>query len=532
VKKNKDRLRIDWKEATKPEAAGPEDKGTERGKRTRAAFGQGNRRKAVVQSGRAKGAPNSEAAEVRSENPWTARRRVQHDRRMFLDGLARQEARVHPAETKAGGMHMKFHRVAGSALAFLLFLLSSSFFPRGASATGEPATETKLPEELTFNQEPPGPLDLMKKYVKVGLSGTLQLDVLHDFQAVGWPAGSAFLTEFVTGNIPVRGTAPALMTNRTDFSVNQSNVVPYIEAPTAWGTFRVLAKINLMGEAAGGPSLNFYYGYAQLGPFMAGQYYSTLFTYDASPNTLDFEGPNAVPMQVHPMLRMTPTLVGDLALVFALELPDADMTLPGGVSALDQVPDVIAGLQYQPQWATIRLVGLYRRLKAKGIETGGTLFDDSANGWGVCLSGNIEPLGKDSLQFGGIGGQGIGNYIQDTIGLGMDAAQPYPGATTILPITAWGAWIGYQHFWRFNLTSTATYAYVDLSPMTGQQPGAGIPTVEGVYQNATYASFNLIWSPLAPFNMGMEYLYGERNATTGYGNDHRLMWSVAYNFGF
>jgi hypothetical protein len=366
----------------------------------------------------------------------------------------------------------------------------------------------------------------------VGLSGTLQLDVMHDFQAVGWPAGSDFLTEFVTGNIPVRGTTSALTTNRTDFSVNQSKFVPYLEAPTAWGTFRVLVKINLMGEAAGGPALNFYYGYAELGPFMAGQYYSTLFCYDSYPDTLDFEGPNAIPVQVHPMLRYTPTLAGDLGLVFALELPDADMTLPGGVNGVDQVPDLIAGLQYQPKWATIRLAGLYRRLKAKGIETGGSLFNDSADGWGVCLSGNIDTSANDSLQFGGIGGQAIGNYIQDTIGLGLDAAQPYPGAPTVLPITAWGAWAGYQHFWTVNLRSTATYAYVRLSPMTGQQPGAGIPAQEGVYKNATYASINLVWSPLAPFDVGMEYLYGERNATTGYGNDHRLMCTVAYNFGF
>jgi len=427
---------------------------------------------------------------------------------------------------------MRSRKMAGLVGCLSAMVLFFPLLPRELRADPPSPAGTPVPSELAFDKEPPTALDVMKKYVKAGMSGAIQLDVLHDFQAVGWPAGSPFLTEFVTGNIPVRGTTAGLMTNATDFSVNQSNIVPWIEAPTAWGTFRVKVKINLMGEAAGGPALNFYWGYGELGPFMAGQYYSTLFVYDSSPSTLDYEGPNAIPMMVHPMIRLIPTLVGDLDLVFALELPDADMTLPSGVDALNQVPDVIAGIQYAPDWATIRLVGLYRRLKAKGIETGGPLFDDSTNGWGVCLSGNIDTTSRDSLQFGAIGGEGLGNYIQDTIGLGLDAAQPYPGAPTLLPVTAWGAWIGYQHFWMYNLRSTATYGYVDLYPLTGQQTGPGVPAEQGVYENTTYASFNLIWSPLAPVDVGLEYLYGERNATTGYGNDSRLMCTLVYNFGF
>ena len=405
-----------------------------------------------------------------------------------------------------------------------------------ASASTDTSEKQVVPEELQFNKKPPTPLDVLKKYVKISISGAFQLDVIHDFQAVGWdgPTGGdgGFWTEFVTGAIPVRGSPASWYTNRTDFSINQTKFIVKLEAPTAWGDFRIVTKINLMGNATGGPDLNFYYGYAELGPLMVGQYYSTLFTYATVSDTLDFEGPNAIPEKVHPMIRVIQPVIPDLAVVFALEIPQADMTLPAGINAVNQVPDVMAGLQFQPDWATIRLMGIYRRFKAKGMQAGQTtIFDSSANGWGVCLSANVDTFGQDSIQFGGLGGEGLGNYIQDTIGLGLDAAPAYPGATDILPIGTYGAWIGYQHWWTYNLCSTATYAYVHMKPLIGQAPNAQ-PIEQGVYKHADYASINLIWSPIAPLDIGLEYLYGDRASTTGYGDNHRLMCSMIYNFGF
>ena len=285
---------------------------------------------------------------------------------------------------------------------------------------GERPKEISPAEDFTVKKTPK-PLNVFGKSVKLTFYGTLQADVMHDFQTLG---GDKFVNEFITGDIPVKGSEASLRDNRTGFSVNQSNVNIGLETPTGYGAFRVFTEINFEKYTTGGPAFELYQAYGALGPLLAGKAWSTFSNTDSQPDTLDFEGPNAIPEVQQVMLHWTQPLPNDLSFLFALEEPDADLTLPAGASAINSIPDMIACLEYKPSWANIQASGLYRRLQGKGDG-----FDSAVNGWGLQLSGNMDTFGRDSFQFGAVYGRGIGHYIQDTQGYGLDAAPSAPGSS-------------------------------------------------------------------------------------------------------
>ena len=393
----------------------------------------------------------------------------------------------------------------------------------GHKATKKPRKkpkETDLAEDDT-GEKTPKPLNVFGKSVKLTFYGTLQADVMHDFQTLG---GDKFVNEFITGEIPVKGSEASLRDNRTGFSVNQSNVNIGLETPTGYGAFRVFTEINFEKYTTGGPAFELYQAYGALGPLLAGKAWSTFSNTDSQPDTLDFEGPNAIPEVQQVMLRWTQPLPNDLSLLFALEQPDADLTLPkwasaAGASAINSIPDMIACLEYKPSWANIQASGLYRRLQGKGAG-----FDSAVNGWGLQLNGNIDTFGRDSFQFGTVYGRGIGHYIQDTQGYGLDAAPSAPGSSSLEAIPAFSGWVGYQHWWAEALSSTASFGYVRLWNTDGQ--------AADVYRNTTYISANIIWSPWRPVDVGLEYLYGQRRTkSAGSGYNNRLQFSVKFNFG-
>ena len=380
--------------------------------------------------------------------------------------------------------------------------------------------------------EAPAPLEIGGRQVRVGIAGAVQADVIHDFNAVGLKPGGNLEREFITANIPVGGPAKDF-TNRTGFSPNQSFLSGYAETDTPWGPFRVYADVNLF-KSATDTEFQIYKAYGQWGWLKAGLDYSIWLNQAALPDTLDFEGPNAAPevrfTQASLKIPLRPASEKrDLFFTVGVEDAQGDMTLPTGVTAVDQFPAVVGKLSYEPDWAQIELGGLYRRLKAEGSG-----YDHSVNGWGVMLSGSIDTWKNDNLILGGLYGNALGAYIQDTAGLGLDAAPSSAADSSLKAIPAFGLWAAYQHWWSPSLRSTATYGFVrldddfDLWPQTDDT---------GTYKQTHYASANLIWSPWPPFDVGIEYLFGHRAVTdrtavdgSTTGQNHRIQFTMRWNF--
>ena len=297
--------------------------------------------------------------------------------------------------------------------------------------------------------KPPAPLELAGHEVRVGISGAVQADVIHDFNALGLSPGDGVAREYITAYIPVGGPA-ADITNRTAFSPNQSYLTGWAETDTPWGPFKVYADVNLMGSTTDA-QFQVYKVYGEWGWLKAGLDYSLWLNQAAIPSTLDFEGPNAVPenrfTQASLKIPLRPgTRKREFFLTIGVEDAQGDMTLPSGVaniSTVEQVPSIVGKLSYEPGWTQMELAGLYRRLKAEGDG-----YDQTVNGWGVSFSGSIDTYGNDSFVWGVEYGEALGAYIQDTSGLGLDAAPVSAANSDLRAIPAFGLWAGYQHWWN------------------------------------------------------------------------------------
>jgi len=133
--------------------------------------------------------------------------------------------------------------------------------------------------------------------------GDVQMDIMHDFNALG--LGTNFINEFITAEIPAPGTQPARLTNRTGFSINQTQIYAGFWVPTDLGKALVFTNINFEQQIYGPPLFELYLAYAEVGGLRAGKAWSTFSNVPAIPDTLDYEGPNAIPEVQNVMLGQT-----------------------------------------------------------------------------------------------------------------------------------------------------------------------------------------------------------------------------------
>jgi hypothetical protein len=144
--------------------------------------------------------------------------------------------------------------------------------------------------------------------------------------------------------------------------------------------------------------------------------------------------------------------------------------------------------------------------------------DDHELGWGVNLSGGLKTFGADNLIASFSYGDGIGRYIQD---LPSGSAGVVDAEGNLHTLSAWGAMIGYRHQWSEKWRSTVSYSFVQLDNRSEQGDFA--------YDQTHYAQGNLVWAPTKNFYVGLEYLYGFKEARNdNSGDDHRVQLSLQY----
>jgi len=175
-------------------------------------------------------------------------------------------------------------------------------------------------------------------------------------------------------------------------------------------------------------------------------------------------------------------------------------------------------------------------------------------GWGSGIGADVKPgwFGwvKDDIAFNFQGGDGVGYYISDVGGAlstnYMFAPATAAQAATVRARTNWafGGHGSYQHWWTDNLRSTVDYSIVHTdvsSTLTGAQrvPGtaAGAPASFVTGQNNASnkeiqsVHVNLIWSPVAFVDMGVEYMWGKRKVVsniTGESNSLQAVMRVKF----
>ncbi len=219
-------------------------------------------------------------------------------------------------------------------------------------------------------------------------------------------------------------------------------------------------------------------------------------------------------------------------------------------------PEVIGTARINQPWGHLQIGGVVRTDQLND----GQYLDQSFVGYGGAISGDVHPfsgipgaLGKDDLGFGFGAGTEIGGQLANGIGVNSNFGRNLnvPGFGFVNPLTnaQWNTansatrraydrvvrsdsprssngWIWYQHWWTQNLRST-----VEVSGTWNAFDTGLIGPCTSCNKLLTMTHANLIWSPVAFVDIGVEYAWGHRVVTQNFKGDfYALQGSMRVRF--
>jgi len=357
----------------------------------------------------------------------------------------------------------------------------------------------------------PGTQTLLK------IGGYAKTDLIYDFRQAG------NTDEFITSSIPVP-QVPGI--DNFTVSIRPTRLTLDFRVPSQkLGDIRFYFEGDLFGTNATTPRLRHAYGQAK--NLLIGQTFSNFMDPDASPDTLDFEGPNGWVNIRNPQVRYGFALNRSTTLFFSVEKPSSDVAFSTPQFAAKPnapAPDVPIRVRNEFERGHVQLAVIFRDIAAF-LPDGrrGSVF-----GWGFNVSTALKTFGRDNLILEGAYGHGISRYFQDTSGLGIDAevadnANPHLKATPAIGLEA-----AYQHYWFRKLRSNLVYGYAAVQNTNFMQP-AGV--VFNPFNHSNYSAVNLIWNPYGSLNVGAEFLYGGQVLKDGaLAYAPRIQFSAKYSF--
>src|SRR5882672_9524580 len=150
--------------------------------------------------------------------------------------------------------------------------------------------------------------------LKIG--GYFKTDFIYDLK----PAGNT--DEFIPATIPIPGPTGV---NNTTISIRPTRLSLDFRVPTSKvGDARFYLEGDIFGTNATTPRLRHAYG--QVKNFLIGQTFSNFMNPDASPDTLDFEGPNGLVNIRNPQFRYGFALSKSTTFTISLEKPSSDVS--------------------------------------------------------------------------------------------------------------------------------------------------------------------------------------------------------------
>ena len=368
-----------------------------------------------------------------------------------------------------------------------------------------------------INNEPldprfPGYFRLFGTNTLLRIGGYAKTDFIYDLK----PAGN--VDSFIPATIPI--PAPSSINNST-ISVRATRLNLDFLVPTRSGdSYRFFLEMDMFGTNATTPKLRHAYGQAK--NFLVGQTFSNFMDPDAGADTLDYQGPNGMVSVRNPQFRYSLLLAEKTTFSVSVEKPTSDVAFETPEFAAEPnspSPDGTLRLRREFEQGHVQLSALLRSVAAF-LPDG---RHEAVFGWGFNFAGAERFLGKDTVVYQAAYGNGIERYINDTSGLGIDAAvsslqNPHIQA---LPVVA--TYGSLQHFWSDRVRSSAFYSFVQVQN-TEAQPGS-------TYHQGNYTGGNLIWNPFGSLTVGGEFLYGWRDNKDGStGNAPRFQFSAKYNF--
>lgn len=342
---------------------------------------------------------------------------------------------------------------------------------------------------------------------------------------------------FVTNAIPV----PSVAGHRGDFYINPLDGAVDMQVVAFANTDNELSAYLKVGTNGVNTSIALQRAYLTYRGFTGGLKL-TLFQddYACQPPTIDPEGPAGCISTLSYELSYKSKSYNGFRFAIGLDIPtyysalgyyrgndypkfDGEMVS----TEVNQImPDIPMWVEYSfSQWNRIRLSGIVRNFAYKDL-----IADKMRHeaGWGVMLSGNIQPSDKWIIYYQGAYGKGIGDYLQDIAG------HPYsfiPDDSTVGRMTAspmLGANIGVS----FNPTSKLQFnAMFSESRIWDVEAYANAGSEAENYKYALYGAVNCFYNINSFLQVGVEYLYGHRQTwNIGGANDSRLQAQLSFSF--
>ncbi len=360
-----------------------------------------------------------------------------------------------------------------------------------------------IPEDPTLSRDNdevrPGSIALPGTNASLRIGGYVKLALIKTFD----PLGS--VDRFIVGSIPVTSDNTVSF-DESSMSSSQSRLNLDLNSKTGMGNIRAFVEGDFAGE---GDTFRLRHAYGQFRDLLAGKTWSVFYDAEAAPEELDFEGINGQVNVRQSQIRYFPAIGKSWDLSVAIEDPNAEISTinfeTGEISDAEGVsiqPDLTLSIRKSlRRFSHLKLSVVLRQISARSEVLDHT---ETEFAWGLNLSGVLPvPMihENDNLKWQLIYGEGIGRYVNDlnTLG-GLDGVFDAEGKIRTLPVLA--GYIAYQHWWTDSVRSSLLYSGVQIDNYSFQPDDS--------YYKTERLTWNVVYSTVARFNVGIELLWGRR----------------------
>ena len=325
---------------------------------------------------------------------------------------------------------------------------------------------------------------------------------------------------FIVGSIPVDSSLADSKEAESSISASQSRLNFDLREPTDVGILRAFIEGDFAQE---NETFRLRHAFGQWNRLLAGKTWSAFVDTQATPEEVDFEGLNGRINVRQPQMRVTPQLGESFEFQFSLEDPNPEIQNGSGVT---RAPDLVMSGRFQPHdrlHTKVAVLGRQIRAQRKASLGGGV---EKKYAWGLTVSGRFTTPrfgAKDSLLFQLNAGDGIGRYVNDLSSVGNydGIFNPDTGDLKLFEIIA--GYVSFQHWWGGTSRSNFTLGAVSVD-----NPNF----VEGdAYKETIRASANYLWTPTPRIDLGVEFLWGQREDEDGSNGDAKqVQLGARYRF--
>lgn len=238
-------------------------------------------------------------------------------------------------------------------------------------------------------------------------------------------------------------------------------------------------------------------------------YTNSLFTDGAAePMTIDNEGPNGMASLSLFTAYWTQAFTPNFSGAIGIDAPSTDYTTSKTATTVNQrIPAIPLYLQYG--WdggnSHVRLSGLIRPMQYRNMSAE---KNKTLTGLGLQLSGMTPVVGGLTFSYSAVYGRGIGTYLQDDNGLGIDAVPSRSGSSLVMPRNL-GITAGLNYTFSHKVAANLVYSH-----LTNWLPGDAAAD-PAQYRYGDYLAANVIYTINKFLSAGIEYDYGYRRTFAG-----------------